>query len=138
MSMCRQIDNCENSVSEAIVGSKGTAILNGGSNSINGKPVITRQESAKSTDPYVQEHTDLIESIRANKPYNELKQVAESTLTAIMGRMSTYTGKAVAWDDALNSSESLMPSQLAWDMTLPDPAPAVPGQTPLAKRIAKS
>ncbi len=43
--------------------------------------------------PYVQEHTDLIDSIRAGKPLNELKNVAESTLTAIMGRMSAYTGK---------------------------------------------
>ena len=43
-------------------------------------------------DTYVQEHTDLIASIRDGKPLNELKQVAESTLTAIMGRMSAYTG----------------------------------------------
>ena len=41
----------------------------------------------------MQEHTDLIESIRSGKPINELKNVAESTLTAIMGRMSAYTGK---------------------------------------------
>ena len=46
-------------------------------------------------NPYVQEHIDLLESITSHKPVNELKQVAESTLTAIMGRMSAYTGKAV-------------------------------------------
>ena len=50
-------------------------------------------------DPYLQEHTDLIESIRKGEPLNELKTVAESTLTAIMGRESAYTGKVVTWDD---------------------------------------
>ncbi len=49
---------------------------------------------------YVQEHTDLIASIRAGKPLNELKQVAESTLTAIIGRMSAYTGKTLTWEGA--------------------------------------
>ena len=60
----------------------------------------------------MQEHTDFIASIRAGKPYNELKTVAESTLTAIMGRMSAYTGKVVTWDQALNSKEELMPANL--------------------------
>ena len=52
----------------------------------------------------MQEHTDLIASIRAGKPLNELKNVAESTLTAIMGRMSAYTGKTVTWEEALDSA----------------------------------
>ena len=59
----------------------------------------------------MQEHTDLIASIRAGKPLNELKNVAESTLTAIMGRMSAYTGKEVSWDDALNSKLKLYPGR---------------------------
>ena len=82
-------------------------------------------------DSYLQEHTDLIESIRAAKPLNELKNVTESTLTAIMGRMSAYTGKAVTWDQALNSSEDLMPTQLTWGK-LPVPPVPTPGQTQLA------
>ena len=78
----------------------------------------------------MQEHTDLIESIRSGKPINELKNVAESTLTAIMGRMSAYTGKAVTWDQALESKEYLMPSKLEW-ASLPFPPVAVPGKTKL-------
>jgi hypothetical protein len=78
----------------------------------------------------VQEHTDFIASIRAGKPYNELKTVAESTMTAIMGRMSAYTGKVVTWEQALNSKEQLMPPGLTLG-PLPTPAVAVPGQTPL-------
>ena len=64
---------------------------------------------------------NFIDSIRGGKPINELKTVAESTLTAIMGRMSAYTGKAVRWDKALNSQEDLFPPKLAWDVTLPTP-----------------
>ena len=83
------------------------------------------------SEPYVQEHTDLIASIRSGKPINELHNVAESTLTAIMGRMSAYTGKAVTWEKALNSTEELMPAKLDWAMSLPVGPVAMPGKTPL-------
>ena len=83
--------------------------------------------TGSATNPYVQEHTDLIASIRAGKPYNELKQVAESTLTAIMGRISAYTGKAVTWEEALASSEALVPTNLAFG-PMPVPPVARPGQ----------
>ena len=52
-------------------------------------------------NPYVQEHIDLINSIFDKKPLNEAKQVAESTLTAIMGRISAYTGQKVRWVDLM-------------------------------------
>jgi hypothetical protein len=78
----------------------------------------------------VQEHTDLIASIRSGKPFNELKNVAESTLTAIMGRMSAYTGKAVTWEQALNSKEDWAPDTIAFG-PVPTPEVPVPGTTPL-------
>ncbi len=124
MSMCRQIEGCDKSVSEALVGEKGTSQVD--------KYTITGAKAWKfpGTDnrPYVQEHADFIASIRAAKPYNELKTVAESTLTAIMGRMSAYTGKVVTWEQALNSKEQLMPPGLTLG-PLPTPPVAVPGQT---------
>jgi len=80
--------------------------------------------------PYVQEHTDLIGAIRAGKPYNELQTVAESTLTAILGRMAAYTGQAVTWEEALNSAETLMPAKLEWGDLAVAPV-AIPGQTRL-------
>jgi predicted dehydrogenase len=130
LSECRQISGCENSVSEALVGTQGTCEPN--AYTINGKRILDRRQDRLSTDPYVQEHTDLIDSIRAGKPINELKNVAESTLSAIMGRMSTYTGKAVTWDFVLEKSkEDLMPEKLDWNMSLPVPPVAVPGHTPL-------
>lgn len=127
LSMCRQISNCANSVSEAVVGTKGTCQVN--TYTINGKSVVARNQ--RGTDPYVQEHTDLIESIRAGTPLNELKNVTESSLTAVMGRMSAYTGKEVTWNQALNSKQRLMPENFNKDSVLPEWTPAVPGKTPL-------
>jgi hypothetical protein len=116
-------------VSEALVGTKGSVdLVDRQLYRIKGPN--SWQFKGKEQDSYLQEHTDLIEAIRAGKPLNELKNVAESTLTAIMGRMSAYTGKAVTWEQALNSSEDLMPTQLTWGK-LPLPAVATPGQTQL-------
>jgi len=82
-------------------------------------------------NPYVVEHTDLIASIRAGKPLNEGKRVAESTLCAIMGRMSAYTGRALSWDWAMNASKlELAPAKYEFGPNPVDPV-AVPGQTPL-------
>ena len=74
---------------------------------------------------------DLIASIKAGKPLNEGRQVAESTLTAIMGRMSAYTGRQLSWDWVMNASKlDIVPATLAFG-----PAPAlevpVPGKTEL-------
>jgi predicted dehydrogenase len=129
MSMCRQIAGTEENVSEAVVGTKGSFDSHG--YRVNGKSVRSRAQGQKDISPYVQEHTDLIECIRTGKPINELKNVAESTLTAILGRMTTYTGKLVTWEQALNSKEETMPTQLAWDMSLPVAPVAVPGKTKL-------
>jgi predicted dehydrogenase len=129
LSMCRHISNCADSVSEAVVGTKGRCQVN--EYSINGKRLFTRQQTSKHTNPYIQEHHDLIASIRAGRPINELKQVAESTLAAIMARMSAYTGKEVRWEQALNSKLNLMPEKLTWQTELPTWEVAVPGKTPL-------
>ncbi len=126
-SFCRQIPNCENNVSETVVGTKGAWTSNG--YRFTGKADHDRIRD-KGKNPYEQEHIDLVESIRKGTPLNELKTVAESTLTAIMGRMSTYTGKAVTWDEALNSKQVLMPEQLAWG-PMPVPPVAMPGVTEL-------
>ena len=86
---------------------------------------------SKDNAPYEQEHTDLVESILGGKPINELKNVAESTLTSIMGRMAAYTGKEVSWDQALNSKLDTFPRDLTWYTKLPVSPTPVPGQTDL-------
>ena len=86
LSMCRQISNCADEVGEHLMGTRGKCHVN--AYSINGKRLVSYEEEKARPNPYVQEHADLIASIRAGQPLNELKQVAQSTLTAIMGRMS--------------------------------------------------
>jgi len=73
----------------------------------------------------------LIESIRLGKPLNELKTVTESSLTAVLGRMSAYTGKEISWEQALNSKQRLMPENFNKDTVLPEWTVAVPGKTQL-------
>jgi len=125
-SYCRQIPDCENNVSEALHGTKGFCQVN--------KYTITGEHAWRMTSkdnlPYVQEHTDLIAAIRGGRPYNKLQTVAESTLTAILGRMAAYTGQAVTWEQGLNSAESLMPPKLEWGDLAVAPV-AMPGQTKL-------
>ena len=127
LSMCRQISECKGENGEFLVGTKGSCDAH--AHRVNGQVVAPKVK--KNFNPYVQEHTDLIESIRSGKPLNELKQVAESTLTAIMGRMSAYTGKEVTWTKALESKEDLMPKNLTLDMSLAVAPVAIPGKKPL-------
>lgn len=128
MSMCRQIDGCESKVAEAIQGTKGQSTSWHGYSQLRG---AVEWEFNGTDNPYVTEHAALIASIRGDRPrINEARRVAESTLTAIMGRMSAYTGKAVTWDQALNSSLDLSPSRYAMIDLHTDPVPT-PGRTPL-------
>jgi hypothetical protein len=64
-------------------------------------------------DPYVQEHIDLVTAIRTNQPFNEAESVAKSTLTAIMGRISAYTGPETTWDQMMSSDLKLGPTEFA-------------------------
>ena len=82
-------------------------------------------------EPYQAEHVALYRAIRGGRQINDLKNVTESSLTAVLGRMTCYTGKEVTWERALNSQQSLMPANLTWDMPLPVPAVAIPGRTEL-------
>jgi hypothetical protein len=75
------------------------------------------------------EHDELFRSIRAGRPINDGAWMADSCLMAIMGRMAAYSGKKVTWEDARDSSESLLPSD--WSPSA-RPAPSVvkPGAAP--------
>ena len=125
LSMCRQQDGTDGNVSEHVVGTKGHADPGGWINGEN-----KWNFSGPNPNPYEQEHADLIASIRSGNLLNEGKRIAESTLTAIMGRMSCYTGKAVTWDQAINSKLNLLPENLEFGPHAVDPV-ATPGKTPL-------
>ena len=126
-SMCRQIDGTAPFVGERFQGTKGTT--DAGS-TIEGAAPWKAETVAP--NPYVQEHADLIASIRAGKPLNEGQQVAESTLTAIMGREAAYTGQVIAWDELLASTQDLTPPPLEFG-PLAVPPVAMPGTTTLAR-----
>ncbi len=125
LSMARQINNCTDRVGERIVGATGHAM----DGRIDGlKPYEHRGQSLS---PYVIEHADLIAGIRAGRPLNEGTQVAESTMTAILGRMSAYTGREIKWDWAMKASKlDLTPAEFKMGPMKVAP-PAMPGQTQL-------
>jgi len=129
LSMCRQTAGCHELVAERVVGTKGQSYTDSSTGSIEGQNPYKYE--GESPNPYVQEHSDLIASIRDGKPLNEGKQVAESTMTAIMGRMSAYTGRALKWDWAMNASKlDLSPPKYEFG-DLPVRPVAVPGKTEL-------
>jgi myo-inositol 2-dehydrogenase / D-chiro-inositol 1-dehydrogenase len=108
-SYCGQIKRDWSSVSEAVVGTKGTSNPSGIIQA-KGQPLWRTRE--KGIDPYVQEHVDLIHAIMNDTELNEAKQVTDSTLTAIMGREAAYSGAGVNWDEVLNSKFAYGPDQL--------------------------
>jgi len=133
-SMCRQIVNCDNNVSETVVGTRGTWTsrnfrITGEQPWIYGGSVA--QQRRGDNEPYQAEHVALIESIRNGRPINDLKSAAESALTGVMGRMSAYSGREVTWERALESKQRLMPARLDFSMSMPTPPVAIPGRTPL-------
>jgi predicted dehydrogenase len=125
ISMCRQIEGTANNVSERVVGTKGWTDCCG---------TIVGENAWRYKGPranaYVQEHTDLIKSIRDGKPLNEGKRIAESTLCAIMGRESAYSRQQLRRSWFLNRCTlDLLPSdELKVSDAMPVPAVAIPGQ----------
>ncbi|CAA9410419.1 MAG: Putative oxidoreductase [uncultured Phycisphaerae bacterium] len=150
LSQCRHIPNTPDLVDEFGHGTKGEAHIGGGS--IKTRDGSEWRYQGKGGDPYQIEHDVLFDAIRNNKPHNEAEYGATSTMTAIMGRMATYSGQVIYWDKAaaqkagqpdapvaMESTQNLIPDVLAWDAkppTLPDaqgryPIP-MPGSTKFA------
>ena len=129
LSMCRQIAGATGRISEHIVGTKGVVDINNSTGKIEGQNPYTYE--GENWNPYIREHTDLINSIVQNKPLNEGKRAAETTMTAIMGRMSAYTGREISWKWALNGSKlDLTPEKYEFG-DYPVAPVAMPGQTKL-------
>jgi predicted dehydrogenase len=122
-SQARQMNHCEGKVEEAVVGTKGSSNC---ANWIRPKEGQFWRFRDAEVNAYQQEHQDLIASVRAGQPINEAKNMAESTLTAIMGRESAYTGQPIEWDQALNSKLRLGPDKYEFG-PLPFPKVPMPG-----------
>jgi myo-inositol 2-dehydrogenase / D-chiro-inositol 1-dehydrogenase len=110
-SMCRQINGTDGKVSEIFHGTKGVATTANWESpkilDLEGN-VIESIEKAK-IGGHAQEHIDLVTCIRNNIPRNEAEETAISTMVAIMGRVSAYTGKEVTYEEMMNSDLKLGP-----------------------------
>ena len=133
---CRQQDGCYRDTSDHFFGTEGRAVVTP-KHQIDGENPW-RYDGPKS-NMYQLEHEALFRSIRSASPVNNGLYMSRSTMLAIIGRMVTYTGQAIGWEDAMNSNEVLAPASYAWDAdppTLPDEngryPVAMPGVTKFA------
>jgi len=118
-SMCRQINDCANNVSEQVRGTGGYSLTDSREYKHIYDPAgnllyeyvspVDDQGEPVENDPYVQEHIDLIAAIRTGKQVVEAEETARSVMTAIMGRQSAYTGKKVTWEEMMGSDLKLGP-----------------------------
>ena len=120
-SQCRHQKGCDSRIDEVFQGTKGSVELGKGViTDLRGKelyryPSVLGQEA----NPYQVEHDEFFKSIRSNDIISDAENGAKSTLSAIMGRMATYSGKTVTWDEVLNSDHQIMPESVDWDTTPP-------------------
>jgi predicted dehydrogenase len=122
-SMCRQMDGCTRRIADHLVGTKGTADPAG---EIRGENAWKYQ--GRHRPGLVEEHAVLLGAIRSGNRVNDAQRIAESTLTAILGRLSAYSGQELTWEQALNLELDLRPERLEFG-DLPVPPVAIPGRT---------
>lgn len=123
-SMCRHTPKSSTRIGERVVGTAGSSDC---TNYIKGAKAYTYE--GPTPNPLVQEHTNLIASIRSGQPLNEGEQVAISTLTAIGGRMSAYTGREISWNWLMNGSKlDIFPKKIA-------PGPGVFPEVPMPGKV---
>lgn len=132
LSQCCQIGGkCARDVSEHFHGVKSSADLsNGGKFFINGLPPGGKRSRIKE-DPYQLEHDAFFENIRTGKVRNDADYAAHSTMMGVMGRMASYTGQVITWEQAMNSQEVLGPDNITW-ATEPPVKPDADGWYPVA------
>jgi predicted dehydrogenase len=116
LSQCRHIPGTWGNVSEYVHGVKGESNPGG---SIKVKEGQGWNFRGKNLNSMIQEHKDLIAAIRSGAKYNEGWHGAASSMTAVLGRMATYSGRVVRWDEAVAKGTSEFPKELAWDAKAP-------------------
>ena len=135
-SQCRHIRGCWNSVSEFATGTKGESNCNG-SITLKHPWGSSEWKAPKGSNAYQVEHDVLFQRIVDDEAHNEAENGAHASMTAILGRMATYSGKQLSWEDALSSDVALAPREygsfLETPPVLPDDrgryAIATPGAT---------
>ena len=124
ISTCRQTPNCWNNVAEMVSGTKGS----GGTSWEAAWLRPTGEErwnAPKGRNPYEQEHVNQAEMIRKGERLHDGWHAATSSMTAVMGRMATYSGQEIKWDDAVAKGKSLFPYDV--ELTVDTIPPLMPG-----------
>jgi myo-inositol 2-dehydrogenase / D-chiro-inositol 1-dehydrogenase len=136
LATARQIDGCDRDISESVMGTEGVCYLHGNNIRIENYDgeVIWKYdyEANPFNNPYLQEHIHFVESVRQNKKINQLEDLANSTMVAIMGREAAYTGEQITWDEIMASDLRYGPSEYALT-NLPfyqEGVAPIPGQAP--------
>jgi len=130
ISQCSQFPKGWGYTGEKLTGTKGSAEFHDPKTFVI-KGANPWSFTGEKKDPYHVEHVDLFAAIRNGTPYNEAEYAAYNTMTAIMGRMATYSGQQVEWDAAFNCQISLMPSEISFDRD-PPVMPDAHGNYPVA------
>ena len=118
-SFSRHMPGCWNSFAEHAHGAEGFASIEGHGPSLLQVAGREPQRWEREADGHQVEHDDLFAALLAGEPYNECDWAAESTMTAILGRMATYSGRVVDWDQAIASDLDLQPESWSWDAEAP-------------------
>ena len=111
-SNCRQQSGCKNNMSAYALGSKGRAEVSERRLEITTDTNWRFDQKVKNM--YQVEHDEMFAGIRSGMPLNNGEYMAHSTMLAIMGRMATYTGQEITWDQAMASKQDLSPDKYAW------------------------
>lgn len=122
-SQCRHQPGCMNRVEEVFQGTRGSVTTNSTNYGLiknkRGKTVY-EYDGEGDINPYQQEHNELFAAIKAGEhKLNDTNQGAEATMTAIMGRMATYSGQVITWDAAMAIDHSLVPELHSFTDTAP-------------------
>jgi len=129
---CRQMDNCANRLGFNIQGSKGKADERFQMVDLEGNSLWRYRDRDDPSSSQI-EQDEFIGAILGNKPYvNNTKYGAESSMTTIMGRMAVESGKIIDLEKAKASNLSIVPSELSWDMKMPN-APLEDGNYAIPK-----
>ena len=126
---CRQQPGCTNEVSTQIIGTKGVCNVEKGIVKNHGGETVWRYDGPKGRAMHQVEQDEMFASIRAGQPINNGDYMSKSTMLAIIGRMASYTGKEITWEQAMESQEKSTLPAYSWDVKPPTPPIAVPGQT---------
>ncbi len=103
-SMCRQMAGCSDFVGERLRMIDGE--ISGGGKITKGGQELTLDGDFIEGSPLVAEHVNLLKGIMSGNVLNEGENVAMSTATAIIGRISAYTGRTIRMSDLIENKNS--------------------------------